>query len=124
MLYCSFECEVASFPDKYCINGSFSLKKSLSASGNTLVTGVLECHFKLSPLELSGIINFRILVSYTKIRNCNCYLFPSLYQQTPLHVAAKEKHAYTVEWLVKKGAKVNIRDNNGVSIMQACRKQF
>jgi len=43
-------------------------------------------------------------------------LFPSLYQQTPLHFAAKKGHDYTVECLVKKGAKMNIKDIAGVSI--------
>ena len=37
------------------------------------------------------------------------------YQQTPLHVAASNGRDYTVEWLVKKGADVNIKDKRGVS---------
>ena len=38
------------------------------------------------------------------------------YQQTPLHVAAIKGHDYTVECLVKKGANMNIKDKNGVSV--------
>ena len=37
------------------------------------------------------------------------------YQQTPLHLAASNAHDYTVEWLVKKGADMNIKDKKGVS---------
>jgi len=37
------------------------------------------------------------------------------YQQTPLHVAASKGHDYTVEYLVKKGANMNIQDKKGVS---------
>ena len=86
-------------------------------NSHTLITGVSEHHFTLSPSEMSY---FSILVCYTRIRNCNnCYLnlLPSLYQQTPLHVAADKKHDYTVKCLVKKEAKINIRDKDGVRIM-------
>ena len=38
------------------------------------------------------------------------------HQWSPLHVASKEGHDYTVEWLVKKGAKIQLRDKNGVSL--------
>ena len=38
------------------------------------------------------------------------------YQQTPLHVAASSGHDYTVECLVMKGANMNIKDKNGVSV--------
>ena len=37
------------------------------------------------------------------------------YQQTPLHIAASKGCDYTVEFLVKKGADMNIKDKNGVS---------
>ena len=37
------------------------------------------------------------------------------YQQTPLHVAASKGHDYTVEYLVKKGADMDIKDKKGVS---------
>ena len=33
-----------------------------------------------------------------------------------MHIAAKEGHDYTVECLVKKGAKINIEDKDGVSM--------
>ena len=38
------------------------------------------------------------------------------YQKTPLHVAASKGRDYTVECLVKKGADMNIKDLNGVSM--------
>ena len=38
-------------------------------------------------------------------------------QWTPMHVAAKEGRKSTVECLVKKGAKINIEDKDGVSII-------
>ena len=41
-------------------------------------------------------------------------LFTFSYQQTPLHVAASSGRDYTVEWLVKKGADVNIKNETGV----------
>ena len=37
------------------------------------------------------------------------------YQQTPLHVAASKGRDYMVEYLVEKGADMNIKDKNGVS---------
>ena len=42
------------------------------------------------------------------------FLVTFSYQQTPLHVAASKARDYTVEWLVKKGAKMDIKDNSGV----------
>jgi len=44
------------------------------------------------------------------------YCLTSLYQQTPLHAAAKNHHDYTVQHLIENGADVNIKDNNGVSM--------
>ena len=38
-----------------------------------------------------------------------------MYQRTPLHTAAKEGYRYTVEYLVKKGADITIKDDKGVS---------
>ena len=43
-------------------------------------------------------------------------MFSSFYQQTPLHMAAKKGFRYTVESLVKKGANINSKDKNGVSV--------
>ena len=43
-----------------------------------------------------------------------CFAF--LYQQTPLHIAARQGYVKTVECLVEKGADISIKDNNGVSI--------
>ena len=45
-----------------------------------------------------------------------CYLFLSMYQRTPLHTAAGAGYRYTVEYLVKKGADITIKDNKGVSV--------
>ena len=42
------------------------------------------------------------------------FLVTFSYQQTPLHVAASKSRDYTVEWLVKKGADINIKDKTGV----------
>ena len=39
-----------------------------------------------------------------------------MYQRTPLHTAAGIGYKYTVEQLVKKGADVSIKDNEGVSV--------
>ena len=36
------------------------------------------------------------------------------YQKTPLHVAASNRRDYTVEYLAKKGADMNIKDTSGV----------
>ena len=41
----------------------------------------------------------------------------SLFQQTPLHIAAREGNTYTVELLVKRGADVNRKDTKEVLIM-------
>ena len=38
------------------------------------------------------------------------------YQQTPLHVAVSKGRDYTVEYLVEKGADMDIKDKNGVSV--------
>ena len=43
-------------------------------------------------------------------------LLSPTYQQTPLHVAASNGRDYTVEYLVTKGADMNIKDKNGVSV--------
>ena len=45
-----------------------------------------------------------------------CLKLLSLYQRTPLHVAAKEGYVYTVEGLIKRRADINIRDHAGVSV--------
>ena len=37
-------------------------------------------------------------------------------QQTPLHAAAGNRRDFTVERLVEKGADMNIKDKNGVSV--------
>ena len=47
-------------------------------------------------------------------RQSNQHAF-SLNQQTPLHLAAREGHMDTVEFLINNGADINIQDNNGVS---------
>ena len=47
---------------------------------------------------------------------CNKYLSP-LHQWTPLYMAAEGGHEEMVRFLVDKGADINIKDNNGVSIL-------
>ena len=42
------------------------------------------------------------------------FLATFFYQRTPLHLAASKNHDYTVEWLVKKGADINMKDKTGV----------
>ena len=37
-------------------------------------------------------------------------------QQTPLHVAASKDRDHMVKYLVEKGADMNIKDKNGVSV--------
>ena len=39
-----------------------------------------------------------------------------MYQRTPLHTAAGAGYRYTVEYLVKKGADITIKDNKEVSV--------
>ena len=39
----------------------------------------------------------------------------SLFQRTPLHIAAGKGYTYTTECLVAKGADINMKDNAGVS---------
>ena len=39
----------------------------------------------------------------------------SLFQRTPLHIAAGKGYTYTTECLVAKGADINMKDNDGVS---------
>ena len=43
-------------------------------------------------------------------------MFLSVYQQTPLHIAATKDHDYTVKCLVEKSTDVNIKDMNGVRV--------
>ena len=47
-------------------------------------------------------------------RQSNQHAF-SLNQQTPLHLAAREGHMDTVEFLINNEADINIQDNDGVS---------
>ena len=42
--------------------------------------------------------------------------FFSLYQMTPLHLAAERGSIEIVRYLVEQGASINIQDNNGVSV--------
>ena len=37
-------------------------------------------------------------------------------QRTPLHVAAREGYKYTVKSLVEKGANINLKNKDGVSV--------
>ena len=44
----------------------------------------------------------------------NAYLFLTLHQQTPMHTAAKNGDEFILKGLVKLGADINIKDNDGV----------
>lgn len=43
-------------------------------------------------------------------------MYFSFYQLTALHIAARDGLDYKVEGLIKKGAEVNVKDNDGVSV--------
>ena len=51
--------------------------------------------------------NFKITFTLTSLL---------LYHQTALHIAAREGQEVTVKHLVKKGADITIKDDNGVGI--------
>ena len=44
------------------------------------------------------------------------FVVSSLYQMTPLHIAAERGFVKIVDYLIDKGADVDIRDKNGVII--------
>ena len=44
------------------------------------------------------------------------FMLVSFYQWTALHIAARDGRDYIAECLVKKGANVNIQDENGVNV--------
>ena len=56
---------------------------------------------------------FQITMSITANTSLKFVTFS--YQQTPLHVAASKGRDYTVEYLVKKAADMNIKDKKGVT---------
>ena len=45
------------------------------------------------------------------------FVVSSLRQITPLHVAAERGHTRIVEYLVDKGAHIDIQDKNGVNLV-------
>ena len=47
------------------------------------------------------------------ISHCNNGLL--FFQETPLHIVAKEGYEHTVRYLCKYGADTTLKDNNGVS---------
>ena len=51
-----------------------------------------------------------------KIVGFNLFLFFLIYQKTPMHRAATKGHKDAVQLLIRKGADVNIKDNDGVGI--------
>ena len=51
----------------------------------------------------------------SSIANTSLKFVTFSYQQTPLHVAASKGYDNTVEWLVKEGADMDIKDKKGVS---------
>ena len=54
-----------------------------------------------------------ILVSYT-LTYVYTYNLSMTTQRTPLHVAAGKGYKYTTEVIVKAGADINVKDNDGV----------
>ena len=47
---------------------------------------------------------------------CSHKISSAFYQQTPLHLAAKEGRDYTARCLVENKANIDSKDNNGVSM--------
>ena len=67
--------------------------------------------FYIYIIKYSGFV-YNALVSVYSV----CYLFLSMYQRTPLHIVAAEGYGHTVEHLFRRGADINIKDNDGVSV--------
>ena len=66
------------------------------------------------PLQIhKNLYTFRILAWKLVGLLCSCFFF-SLYQMTPLHVAAERGHTKIVDYLVSKGADINSQDKKGV----------
>ena len=59
---------------------------------------------------------FNLIWHTNKINKQQQLLFHSLYQWTPLHIAARQGHQDIVEYLIGEKASINIEDNDGVSI--------
>ena len=83
-----------------------------------LITQILLWHLGIG--KLYTYIHYTSLLHSTMQKNefLNNFSLPFylFFQWTPLHVAAKEGHDYTVECLVKKGAQINTQDKNGVRL--------
>ena len=52
-----------------------------------------------------------------EVNQLDVFLFLSLYQRTPLHIAARHGCANVVEILVTNHAEKNIQDKDGVSVL-------
>ena len=66
---------------------------------------------------LTQCCNNHVCKSYSNsVSYCNPFS-PSLYQQTPLHIAAGEGYKITSKLLVDGGAKLNMENKSGVSII-------
>ena len=57
----------------------------------------------------------QLLFEWRKTTQLLFEYLPSLYQQTPLVIAAKEGYEYTVKYLIENGADASMTDNGGVS---------
>ena len=58
---------------------------------------------------------FTVALTFTLTNIATTMFYFPFYQHTPLHVATREGRDYTVECLVRKGAKITITKNDGVS---------
>ena len=55
------------------------------------------------------------ILGYLGIHGGPCSnVVPSPHQRTPLHRAVEQGHAGTAQFLVEKGADINVKDNDGV----------
>jgi len=78
------------------------------------ITTTLEIH--LGVANLCNITNMIVKVNYINIGSLITNSVFSLYQQTPLHIVAKEGYEHTVRYLCESGADITLKDKDGVSI--------
>ena len=64
------------------------------------------------PSEIDLLLTYDLTVDF---QSTNIVFF---YQQTALHIAARDGQERTVGHIVEGGADINIKDNNGVSYMR------
>ena len=59
---------------------------------------------------------FLILSEYLLGSQLLTFVISSLYQMTPLHIAAERGFVKIVDYLVRRGADIDIKDEDGVTI--------